>query len=282
MLSRGFIYATTGADYTVLARRSARNLRLVMPDAQIDLFTDQDITDPVFDQIHRLIQSTHRPKMEAMLRSRFDRNVLLDADTIAVADVSDLFDILDRCHIAGALAYGRESWGVPAQKGIPRAFPYLNGGMLAFRRSPRMLRLIAQWKTMVVDNERKHDQPSLRALLYRHNVPLIVLPHYYNLIYPAWLDSWEGHFGPPLILHIFDLHKNPPGNPELPFDLVKVLGRRRAGVVRQSLARERLREEQSAQGRSPSGPRGPVTGLDLSISQRARHWIKRRARWFRR
>lgn len=281
MPSKGFIYATTGRDYTVLARRSARNLRAVMPDAQIDLFTDQEITDPVFDQIHRLSQSTHRPKMEAMLRSRFDRNVLLDADTIPVGDVADLFAILDCCHVAGALAYGRPAWAFAAQKNIPRAFPYINGGVLAFRRSPRMLQLIAEWQRMVVGNDLRHDQPALRSLLYRHRVPLIVLPHYYNMIYPGWLDRWEGNFGPPLILHIFDLHKKPPGSPDMPFDLVTVLGRRRARVVLQSLEKERLRTQQGAGGREAGKTQGPLMRQTPWIGQRARNWIRRRASWFK-
>ena len=51
---RGFVFAATSPRYTIMAQRAARNLRMVMPEAQVDLFTDQDIDDPVFDQIHKV------------------------------------------------------------------------------------------------------------------------------------------------------------------------------------------------------------------------------------
>ena len=105
----GFVFATTGALYTVLARRAARTLRKTMPDAQIDLFTDQVLDDPVFTQIHRLHTSSSRPKMEAMRRSRFGKTVYLDADIVVLADVSELFALLDRVEFAACQGVARNN-----------------------------------------------------------------------------------------------------------------------------------------------------------------------------
>ena len=66
---RGFVYAATGSAYVTLARRSARALRRIIgPDAQIDLFTDAPVHDPVFSQVHILQQASRRPKIEALLQ----------------------------------------------------------------------------------------------------------------------------------------------------------------------------------------------------------------------
>lgn len=72
---KGFVFAATGDICVTLARRAARSLRLVHPGAEIDLFTDVRVDDSVFNQVHRLSESWFRPKMEAVLKSRFERTI---------------------------------------------------------------------------------------------------------------------------------------------------------------------------------------------------------------
>ena len=60
----GFVFGVSGREYADLAVRAARSLRAVAPDALIDIFTDVDVPDDLFDQVHPLEQSWFRPKFE--------------------------------------------------------------------------------------------------------------------------------------------------------------------------------------------------------------------------
>ncbi|WCR11941.1 hypothetical protein JHW45_06175 [Paracoccus stylophorae] len=101
----GVVFATTGKTYNILARRAARTLKQCMPTVEIDWFTDATLkSDRVFSQIHRLSESFFRPKMEALRKSRFDRTLYLDADIIALSDVSELFTALDDFDLLAAHA----------------------------------------------------------------------------------------------------------------------------------------------------------------------------------
>lgn len=232
----GFVYAATGPLYTTLARRSARNLRQVMPMARIDLFTDQDLDDPVFDRTHRLTHDWFRPRMEAIRRARFDRMVVLDADTIVLRDVSDLFSAVDTVLLAATLATGRPpEIYTKSQKDIPRSFPYLNAGVMVARNGPDLHRLCEDWEAMIRAGDLPKDQPALRRLLHQHRIPFQVLPPEYNIIYLRQLDIWEPFMGAPCILHIRDLHQGPPGDPTQPFDLATILSERHHSRVQRLL-----------------------------------------------
>lgn len=225
--SNGFVFATTGPLYTTLARRAARTLRAVMPDAQIDLFTDQTLADPVFSQIHPLDHAWFRPKMEALRRSRFRKTVYLDADVVVLADVSELFALLDRADIAATQGWARIE--VFMGKGtVPRAFPLLNAGVIALRKSRRTARLLIEWEARVRTTNAPRDQGCLRDALYDSGLPFIILPPEYNLIYTPMLDVWDPLMGAPRILHFSKLHHSDPGNPEEPLDAMKILMPHRA------------------------------------------------------
>ena len=55
----------------------------------------------------RVEWSWHQLKFEALRRSRFERTIYIDTDVIALADLSDVFDVLDRFDITGARTDGR-------------------------------------------------------------------------------------------------------------------------------------------------------------------------------
>lgn len=255
--TRGFVYATTGADYTALARRSARSLALAMPGARIDLFTDQPVEDPVFERIHRLDSGWFRPKMQAIRQSRFRRSVVLDADVIVLTDVAELFDLLDDVDLAGCQAAIRPPQVMAAQADIPRAFPMLNSGMLVTRASPAVQGLVTEWEERMRALGHTTDQPLLRRLLYQRRLPFMVVPPEYNFIHIPSLDSRTAMLGAPRILHVRSLHDRPPGDPDRPFDLTEALGEARADVVRALWAEETARP---APARRPAAPRAPLPG----------------------
>ncbi len=236
--SRGFVFATTGNDYTVLARRAASTLRLAMPDANIDLFTDQPVTDTIFDQVHQLDRVSHRPKMEAMRNSRFDKTIYLDADIFVLSDVSDVFFNLGRCDMAGTLAALRTKTMSPPDTGVPRSYPVINSGVLALQKSPKVSEFLAHWESEVLDTGAKLDQPALRRLMFHSSLNFLALPKEYNLIQLALLNTWSANMGAPRILHCRSLHKRPPRDPEIPFSLDEVLQPSLAQHVRDLISRD--------------------------------------------
>ena len=245
----GFVFATTGALYTDMARRAVRNLRQVMPDAAVDLFTDQEIVDDAFDRIVPVGDSWFRPKMEALRRSRFERTVYLDSDCVVVNDVGDIFEILRRFDFT-AVQHMRRNWPVgrmPTAAGAPRAFPQFVGAVVGIRRNPLTAKLMEDWERTMRETQSPKDQPVLRDLLWDSDLRIHVLPFDYNVHTPAptlpWMDSSNAA---PKILHYSKLQKLPAGNPEAPFDLRELCG--------PSVARhiERLNRSDAALGGDPS------------------------------
>jgi hypothetical protein len=237
LLTHGIVYAATGHDYTTLARRAVRTLRQVMPRAKVDLFTDQNIVDPVFDQINKLDRVSFRPKMEAMRRSRFEKTILLDADAYPILKVNELYEMLDHYEFLTSIAFTRPGWMYRDQTDIPRPFPYPQGGVLVFRKTDRVMELALRWEHDVLDGNQPIDQPALRALLFRMKINYMVLPREYNMNYLQALNHWPTVFGCPRILHVNALHTRPPGDPEQPYTLVEAIGEDHARVLQGLLDR---------------------------------------------
>lgn len=219
----GYVYATTGAGYTTLARRAARTLRQVSPDACIDLFTDQDIADPVFDRIHRLNHVTHYPKTEALGRSRFDRTILLDADTVVLTDISELFGMARSYPLSAMIGWARPPFMLQAQADIPRWFPHFNSGVLVFRKGRRIRQLARAWSAAMARDKVTFDQTPLRRLCWDLAIRVGTIPHEYNMILMPALKFWDAAMGAPRVLHIRQLHELPAGDPNAPFDLDQLL-----------------------------------------------------------
>lgn len=233
----GAVFATTGADYTALARRAARTLARAMPGLPIDLFTDQaGLADPVFAAIHPLSDSFFRPKAEALAKSRFDRTLYLDADVLVLAPLDEVFALLDRFDIAAAHAMHRaRPWG-GLDPSVPLGFPQLNSGVVAMRRGPQTRALVEGWGAELRDSGTDTDQPALRRRLYHSDLRLAVLPPEYNFFRIDHLDALDHSIGAPRILHVQTLHMRPPGDPTRPLDLTEAIGPRRAAHVRALIA----------------------------------------------
>jgi len=244
--SRGFIFASTGANYITLARRAARTLKAVMPGAQLDFFTDSPTGDDVFDEEHVLSDSFFRPKIEALRNSRFDRTVYLDADIIVLADVSELFDVLERFEMAAVPAIDRLDMHMRPSGGIPRAFPLINSGVMAVRETEQTQGFLQEWESRVRSRGDKVDQPVLRELLFERGIAFTELGWEYNVHYMNLIDRWQERFGAPRILHCSGLHRKDPGNPEQAYRLSDVMGPRRARRLTALLNMERAKADPGA------------------------------------
>ena len=204
-MDKGVIYVATGPDYRALAAASARSLRAVEPGIPVDLFTDDPgAAEPgLFDAVHAIDDPHPRSKLDSLGRTRFERTLFLDADTLVLAPLGDLFDVLDRFELAlahdvrRATGLIRESAGEPT----PYAFPQLNSGVLLYRKSPAMRAFFAEWARRFAASGGLRDQPVLKALLWESDLRFWVLPPEFNLRRVTLLDAWEPGDALPTILH---------------------------------------------------------------------------------
>ena len=214
-----------------------------MPAAAIDLFTDHPVVDPVFDRIRPLERSSHRPKMEALRRSRFDRTIYLDCDILAVADVSDIFEVLNRFDLVGAHENKRN--GNVARQTVPgsppNAFPQINSGVLGLRKSPATAALLTSWETAVHDGGHRRDQPILRKLLYESDIRIHILPFEYNLMQVNLMLAMGPGMTAPRLLHRTVLHApdRDPGDPMTPYRLEEAMRPAVIAALRRLLATDR-------------------------------------------
>ncbi|MBR9844342.1 MAG: hypothetical protein GYB25_14370 [Rhodobacteraceae bacterium] len=234
--SRGIVFPATGKLYTDLARRAARTIRMVMPDVKIDLFTDQEIDDPVFDKIHALSESTHRPKIEAIRRTRFERSIVMDTDVIVIADISDMFEVLDRYDMAAALGVTKTPKMTPRDGKTPICLNPTNTGVMAVKASRKVQKFMETWEQEFQAKDNFRDQPAFRRMLYQSDLDFVTLGPAYNCIWLDLLDIWRPSMGAPRVLHVRTLHSDHPGDPETPFDLVEAIGEPRARHVKNLLA----------------------------------------------
>ncbi len=201
----GVIYVASGRDYRELAIESARSLRKASPGLAVDLFTDQTeaVPEGLFDVVHRIERPEPRSKLSCMAETRFERTLFLDADTLVMSPLGDLFEILERFDCAMAHDVRRASDLV--QEGLavrtPYAFPQLNSGVLLYRRSPAMLAFLGEWLRRFKAAGLSRDQIVLKDLLWESDIRFYVLPPEFNLRRVTMLDAWEPLDAVPTILH---------------------------------------------------------------------------------
>lgn len=225
----GFVFAATGAQYHALARRAARSLRAVMNDVQIDLFADEPVDDPIFDQIHMLQHKSKRPKIEAMRESRFKYTVYLDCDVISVADCTDIFALLRKFDYVGAQAqYGSGMVTLCEPKlTLPPGYRQINSGVVGVRKSQMTQELLQNWSKRMREESAHWDQPILRELLWQSDLRVWILPLEYNLMHIDYIPAMVSNMASPRVLHLSKLHHEPgfSADAESPYDLSEVLGK---------------------------------------------------------
>lgn len=203
-MNNGFIFAVTGPDYTGLARQAAATVAHHNPDIPIDLYTDQPCDDPVFAQVHQLTDNGPRPRFEALLRSRFDRSLYLDADLFVIAPLGDVFEVLERFDVA-AVHDQRDNLAnhtlAPHTKPIPAGFPQYNGGVIGIRKSETTDAFLRRWQSEFEASDSGIDQPILREVLFDSELRIATLPVQYNVIDPDLIRGFDSRTIAPRILH---------------------------------------------------------------------------------
>lgn len=201
----GVIYVATGADYVDLARQSRESLRATNPDIPADLFTD-DRNAPgleIFDQVHEVPRQHARAKLECLPRSRFKRSLFLDADTLVVGNLGDLWRITERFDLAMAHDVRRASALIQEGQTVstPYGFPQLNSGVILYRNSGATLRFFDQWARAYHRSGVARDQIVLKDLLWDTPARFYVLPPEFNMRRVPVLDAWEPQDARVKIIH---------------------------------------------------------------------------------
>lgn len=208
----GVLYLASGREYIDQAITSAASVKRHHEDLPITIYTDHRINADVFDTVRTLDESiTHMG--ESLLNSDqipYERTLYLDADTLVCADISGVFDMLDRVDIALAHDEARTRWPRALYDRndieIPHAFTEFNTGVMAFRDAPVVEELFQRWDEYY---ESFHwdlsdptadggpNQPSLRLALWEHDIDIgTLLPEYNVMLHTSGRFS-----GPVRILH---------------------------------------------------------------------------------
>jgi hypothetical protein len=200
---RGVFYVATGERFRTQARGAVGFLRRTNPGLRVTVFTDDVRAFADADGVDALPVPEPRysfiDKIHGFLHAPYERSVFLDTDTYVAADVSDLFRLLDRFELAACHAPGHSGARMHPYEppDLPAAFPQLNTGVVAVRRTPRTRAVIERWRDIYAANpHHRHDQPALREAVYRSDVAVHALPPEYNfLVGHAYLS------GPVRIIH---------------------------------------------------------------------------------
>ncbi|MGR3493761.1 hypothetical protein [Citreimonas sp.] len=216
MLS-GVVFITVGESYTRDAVAAGRSVRESNPALQIDLFCDapERVEDGVFDRVHKIEKPHRRSKVDYLPMSRFDRTLYLDSDVRVVADLTDMFALLERFDFAAAHAHARNRSQTNAQwrQHVPDAFPQLNGGVLLYRNCAEVTDLLQNWARAYSEAGFAKDQVTLRELIWLSDLRLFILPPEFNVRYPKYLKIWSKDEAKAKILHFkeFNSQESPNG-----------------------------------------------------------------------
>ncbi len=189
--AEGFVYVATGDRYRREAARSAASLRAAHPGARICLVTDRREGAEFWDDLvmHPQPVFTFRDKL-AMRLCPYEKFVFLDADTLILGGLGELFGILDTFDFLGHQLFEGHDYGLGD---IPDAFPEFNTGVLGFRRGPETDALFLRWEALYDAYYRLNrdgsyhysnvsDQKSLKEAVYRSNLRVAVLGPEYNFV----------------------------------------------------------------------------------------------------
>ena len=199
-------WIAAGESYLKEAEKSAESLRRHMPEVQRVLITPgvyMEKKRPIFDQICGMSNPDRKVPWHAfsiaccewaahnlqvpLLDPAPDVLIKLDVDIFVVEPFNDLLEVLERFDIVGTHAPARRTGRTVGR--IPDAFSELNLGMLAFRNSDKMTRVIEEWHRRY----RRHwnlygdtDQASLRETLWMtgEDVRIWVAPPEYQFRFP--------------------------------------------------------------------------------------------------
>lgn len=190
-MPHGAIYIITqDSRYTGLLLNSVASLKRVMPDLPVTVFSQFPVESPLFERAVLVEGSADGfyDKTLYMRQSPYERTLFIDADIYVVDPVPELFATLDQFDCAATHEeYLNTDWFHQYPRpDIPSSFPEFNTGIMAYKRCPRMDRVLEEWaklyRTFMDQNPGKktNDQPFFRAAVYFSDLRMATLTREYN------------------------------------------------------------------------------------------------------
>jgi hypothetical protein len=198
----GIVFICTSAFYADRALEAAASVRESNPQIPMVLFTDQDIQSDLFVSVEKIKDPHMRSKVDYLDKSPFERTLYLDTDVRVIADISDMFRLLEKYEMAAAYIRARakprrlKSWRLS----LPRAFPQINCGILLYKKCEATSKLFREWQVAYREAKLEGDQLTFRELLWESDVKFYVLASEYNMRSLALLTLFTKE-PRPLILH---------------------------------------------------------------------------------
>jgi hypothetical protein len=187
-MTKGVLYIATGTDYIEEACQSARSVKS-QNNLPITLVSDSEPDKEIFDEI-KIIKDpdmSSGDKILNILKSEYDKTLLLDTDTYVCGDLSPIFELLDKYE----LAIAEEPFGETSfLENVPKTYPEYNTGVIGYRQTEPIQSLVELWHDyyfQIKENakfpSKVMDQPSFRKSSYETELKMSVLPTEYNCRY---------------------------------------------------------------------------------------------------
>ena len=216
MKNQGVLFVATGASYVKAGIRAAQTVLRYCPGLPIHLGTDSKSFDAFFNKspwpfssIDKIDNPHRRSKVDYLQQTPFENTLYLDTDTALTADISESFTLMERSDIALCHAHRRSAarsanrWRIE----VPSAYPEFNSGVIMFRKAPAVLRLLQEWSAAYHEAGQRHDQPTLRELLWLSNLRIATLPPEYNTRMIKYRILWSKSEATVKILHLKSFHR---------------------------------------------------------------------------
>ena len=185
-MTEGIVYIATGSEFVQEALLSAERVNAAMPDVSVTLITDEQVDNPLFDEIIPIENPEYgfEDQILNMHRSPYDRSIYLDTDIYIYEDITDLFGLLESFDVGLAHSSSRVAWDV---EGVPDSFPEYNSGVIAYRNNSDFQDFLSEWERTYFGEKEgditMRNQPSLRKALFESELRIATLPPEYNCMY---------------------------------------------------------------------------------------------------
>lgn len=194
----GFLYCAVGNDYYKRAVRSYQSVQLVNPSLKASIYTDNQKVDEYWEMIIPSVEQQAVSdknmmiyKLDALLTTPYEKTIYLDADTLVLENIDELFLLLDKFDLILCHGHNRnkrfnlirnavtESGNNIFSAKIPYCFSPLQGGLIIYNKRTT-LDFFKKLKEKYLSLKYFDDQAILRELLWDNNLRFYILPPEYN------------------------------------------------------------------------------------------------------
>ncbi|TAL82174.1 MAG: hypothetical protein EPN75_02645 [Beijerinckiaceae bacterium] len=188
------VYSAFGRSFVQNAAISAASVKRHAPELITSLITGEFVSCPAFDNIglveppqdaSKQVRFARAQKTNAILNSKADRLLYLDADTYVTANLIDWFPVLDRADIA--LSYDTRRRASEAHRGshaqgVACWQSYFDTGVMFVKRSKAVDRFLQRWaEAFAADEGMAHDQWAFQQLIHESGLRVYALPPEINV-----------------------------------------------------------------------------------------------------